>query len=86
MQALSKKAKIKEIFSSLQGEGIYTGEKHLFIRFCYCNLKCSYCDTDFLPDDAEEYSIDELYEKIKDINCSAISFTGGEPLVETEFL
>lgn len=86
MQALSKKAKIKEIFTSLQGEGIYTGEKHLFIRFCYCNLNCNYCDTDFLPDDSEEYSTEELYEKIKDIPCNTISFTGGEPLVETDFL
>lgn len=86
MQAVSKKVKIKEIFSSIQGEGIYTGEKHLFIRFCSCNLNCGYCDTDFSADLSKEYLVDELYEKIKDINCSAISFTGGEPLCEKSFL
>jgi len=86
MQHLSRKAKIKEIFTSIQGEGIYTGEKHLFIRFCRCNLNCNYCDTDFLGNDALLYSTDELYEKIKDTNYSAISFTGGEPLIEVEFL
>ena len=86
MQQLSKKAKIKEIFSSIQGEGIYTGEKHLFVRFCSCNLNCGYCDTDFSSNSAKEYSIDELYNEIKDIKCSAISFTGGEPLCEAEFL
>ena len=85
MQQLSKKVKIKEIFSSIQGEGIYTGEKHLFVRFCSCNLNCGYCDTDF-SSSSKEYSADELYEKIKDIKVSAISFTGGEPLCEVNFL
>ena len=41
------KIKIKEIFESIQGEGPYVGYKQLFIRFCNCNLKCNYCDTEF---------------------------------------
>jgi 7-carboxy-7-deazaguanine synthase len=36
---------ISEIFSSIQGEGIYVGLKQLFVRFSCCNLRCSYCDT-----------------------------------------
>ena len=83
MQAYSK---IKEIFTSIQGEGIYTGEKHLFIRFCRCNLDCKFCDTDFSSENAKEYSSDDLFENIKDIPCEAISFTGGEPLLESAFL
>jgi len=38
-------ANIAEIFSSIQGEGLRVGERHLFIRFCGCNLDCRYCDT-----------------------------------------
>ena len=38
---------IKEIFTSVQGEGFFIGEKQIFIRFCGCNLKCDYCDTNF---------------------------------------
>lgn len=38
-------AEIKEIFSSLQGEGIYQGVRQIFIRFAGCNLNCDYCDT-----------------------------------------
>ncbi|MGC9003381.1 MAG: 7-carboxy-7-deazaguanine synthase QueE [bacterium] len=38
---------IYEIFSGIQGEGFYVGERELFIRFCSCNLDCPYCDTKF---------------------------------------
>lgn len=40
-----ERAYISEIFSSVQGEGIYLGLRHLFVRFCECNLECSYCDS-----------------------------------------
>lgn len=45
-------ATIKEIFSSIQGEGPYIGERQIFVRFCNCNLNCQYCDTNFKE---EEY-------------------------------
>lgn len=38
-------AQIVEIFSSIQGEGPYTGEKMTFVRFGLCTLRCRYCDT-----------------------------------------
>jgi organic radical activating enzyme len=38
-------ADVLEVFSSIQGEGILVGEPQLFIRFCGCNLNCTYCDT-----------------------------------------
>jgi len=40
-------AYFKEIFLSFQGEAIYIGYPQLFLRFCDCNLKCKFCDTDF---------------------------------------
>jgi len=40
-----QKEHIREIFSSTQGEGIYTGVRQIFIRFPLCNLNCIYCDT-----------------------------------------
>ncbi len=36
--------RITEIFSSLQGEGPYMGQRHLFIRFEACHMACAYCD------------------------------------------
>lgn len=82
------KAKINEIFSSIQGEGPVVGYKQLFIRFCGCNLKCNYCDTEFQT--GTEYSPQELFEKIEneyDLKTfHSISLTGGEPLLSKEFL
>lgn len=92
---MGNKAKIKEIFSSIQGEGLYIGSKQLFIRFCACNLRCKYCDTPFLPvhiDDKDTYfdfTPDELYEYIQKYDLKSInhiSLTGGEPLIWTDFL
>jgi len=89
------KAKIKEIFSSIQGEGIYIGTKQLFIRFCSCNLKCDYCDTPHLPENINdkdsfmEFTPDELLEYLKKYDLESVhsvSLTGGEPLIWTDFL
>lgn len=81
------KTYIKEIFSSIQGEGLYIGEIQTFIRFCKCNLNCKYCDTDFKKDkNSTEYTPDELAQYILHTEIPTISLTGGEPLLETEFL
>ena len=81
------KTKIKEIFTSIQGEGPYIGYKQLFVRFCGCNLNCRYCDTDFSPKDAIEYSTEELIDICKkNLDCHSVSLTGGEPLLNVDFL
>ena len=38
-------AHIFEIFSSVQGEGLYIGERQIFVRFLMCNMSCAYCDS-----------------------------------------
>jgi len=87
---MTNKAKIKEIFTSIQGEGPYIGVKQLFIRFCGCNLKCDYCDTDNIADkDCLEFTPEELNEYIQEFNLKtlhSISLTGGEPLLWADFL
>ena len=81
------KAKINEIFDSIQGEGPYIGYRQLFVRFCGCNLLCDYCDTEF--NQGETYSVSELLNKVKSFDLEhihSVSLTGGEPLLQYEFL
>lgn len=80
------KTYIREIFDSIQGEGPYVGQKHSFVRFCKCNLKCDFCDTDFKIENSKIYNTDELYELLKKSDSDIISFTGGEPLLDFKFL
>lgn len=42
---LKSKVNLVEVFTSIQGEGIYVGQPQVFIRFAGCNLKCKFCDT-----------------------------------------
>lgn len=77
--------KVNEIFPSIQGEGPYVGYKQLFVRFCNCNLKCNYCDTDYAG--GKDYNPCELADEVnKFTDVHSISLTGGEPLLQTEFL
>ncbi|MBR5303274.1 MAG: 7-carboxy-7-deazaguanine synthase QueE [Candidatus Gastranaerophilales bacterium] len=81
-----KHTKIREIFESIQGEGPYVGQKHIFVRFCKCNLNCEFCDTDFDSKNAKNYDVYKLFNELDKIKCDTISFTGGEPLMDVKFL
>jgi organic radical activating enzyme len=45
LPASLKTAPVQEIFSSVQGEGIFVGKRQVFVRFAHCHLHCAYCDT-----------------------------------------
>lgn len=87
---MNRTAKITEIFHSLQGEGIYLGDPTTFVRFAGCNLDCSYCDTPQAKGDGKAIEMDssEVLAKIKTITQPGqfVSFTGGEPLLQAEFI
>lgn len=87
---MTNKAKIVEIFTSIQGEGPYIGVKQLFIRFSGCNLECNYCDTNQeFNGSCLEFTPEELLNNIQDFNLRtvhSISLTGGEPLIWADFL
>lgn len=82
------KAKISEIFFSLQGEGPYLGTGHVFLRFCGCNLKCGFCDTrqgrfkEFTPAGLAKATAGILSKN----PAGFLSLTGGEPLLWHEFI
>jgi len=69
-----------EIFHSVQGEGFHAGIPHVFIRFGNCNLRCEWCDTDFLT--FEEMEVNEIVEQVLSFGCDRVIFTGGEPAIQ----
>ena len=80
------KARIAEIFESIQGEGKYLGVRTVFVRFADCNLKCAWCDTDHRQ--REELTEPELFSRVSERYHPGdmVSLTGGEPLLQWEFL
>lgn len=79
------KAKIIEIFDSIQGEGLYVGEEQLFVRFYSCNLSCKFCDEQ-KKDFFTEYTAEELVKRLAMEKNKTASLTGGEPLLYADFL
>ena len=75
--------KIVEIFSSIDGEGIRTGQLCTFIRTFGCNCRCVYCDSMYALEgqDYTEMSIPEIVNKCIELRNKCITFTGGEPLI-----
>ena len=71
---------IVEIFHSVQGEGFHAGIPHVFVRFGNCNLRCEWCDTDFLTYD--ERDIESIVEEVLSFDCKRVIFTGGEPAMQ----
>ena len=71
---------IVEIFHSVQGEGFHAGIPHVFIRFGNCNLRCEWCDTDFMK--YEELGLDDIIDRVLSYDCKRVIFTGGEPALQ----
>jgi organic radical activating enzyme len=88
-----KRYAIKEIFYSLQGEGVRAGTPNVFVRFAGCNLRCRKdvhgfdCDTDF--EKGEMMTAEQVYDFAEslwpnDAPGKAVIFTGGEPTLQLD--
>ena len=83
-------AKISELFFSVQGEGVFIGYPQVFIRFAGCNLSCRYCDLSKNLS-VKKLTVPELVNRILIIikengGVHSVSLTGGEPLLQADFL
>jgi 7-carboxy-7-deazaguanine synthase len=81
---------LTEKFESFQGEGPWTGQRCVFVRFSRCNLKCGFCDTPeswdwsrYNPSEAsEKVPVTELVSWVRDRAVDMLVITGGEPMLQ----
>ncbi len=78
--------KVCEMFTSIQGESSYAGLPSVFIRLSGCNLRCSYCDTEYAFEEGEEISVDEILGFVEGAGIPLVEITGGEPLMQRQEL
>lgn len=74
--------RVNEIFRSIQGEGYFTGTAAVFIRFAGCNLRCSFCDTDYSR--AAEMSLKDIMQAVRGSGMRHVVLTGGEPSLQAD--
>ncbi|MCG6914009.1 radical SAM protein, partial [bacterium BMS3Abin03] len=76
--------KVNEIYYSVQGESTSAGLPCVFVRLTYCNLRCTYCDTEYAFYEGKEKTVEEIIGEVKKFGCKLIEVTGGEPLFQEE--
>ena len=75
---------INEIFHSVEGEGTSIGIPMVFVRLTGCNLRCSYCDTEYAFYEGKKMSVEDVLNEIEKYGTDIVEITGGEPLLQKE--
>jgi 7-carboxy-7-deazaguanine synthase len=80
--ATVKKLTVHEIYRSVQGESTWAGLPCVFVRLTFCDLRCTYCDTEYAFYEGSKMTLDEIVAKVRDFGCPLVEVTGGEPLLQ----
>jgi 7-carboxy-7-deazaguanine synthase len=76
-----------ELYKSVQGESSFAGEPCIFVRLAGCNLRCSWCDSEYTFTGGKPFTDDEIIAQIAALQpCRLIEFTGGEPMLQSREL
>ncbi|HZY61244.1 MAG TPA: radical SAM protein [Edaphobacter sp.] len=76
-----------ELYKSVQGESSFAGLPCIFVRLAGCNLRCSWCDSEYTFTGGKPFSQDEIVAQIEALApCRLIEFTGGEPMLQAKEL
>lgn len=86
MAEREKTLTINEIYHSIQGESTWAGCMCVFVRLTFCDLRCSYCDTEYAFYDGKKQTLPEIEEAVAAFACPLVEITGGEPLLQKNVL
>ncbi|HEX4485397.1 MAG TPA: radical SAM protein [Terriglobales bacterium] len=75
---------ITEIYKSVQGESTYAGLPCIFVRLTGCNLRCSWCDSEYSFYGGKKMTQDEILAEVKNLSPHGgyVEITGGEPMLQ----
>ena len=72
-----------EIYKSVQGESSFAGLPCIFVRLAGCNLRCSWCDSEYTFKGGYKQSLDEVEAAVAALTpVRLVEFTGGEPMLQ----
>lgn len=86
MSTDEKTLTINEIYQSIQGESTWAGERCVFVRLTFCDLRCNYCDTEYAFYEGKKQTLSEIVERVRGLDCPLVEITGGEPLLQKNVL
>jgi 7-carboxy-7-deazaguanine synthase len=75
---------VTEIYKSIQGESTYAGLPCVFVRLTGCNLRCSWCDSEYTFSGGHKMTAEEVIEEVEQLSPTGglVEITGGEPLLQ----
>jgi 7-carboxy-7-deazaguanine synthase len=75
---------ITEIYKSLQGESTHAGLPCVFVRLTGCNLRCSWCDSEYAFYGGRKMTPEEVFAEVEQLspNGGLVEITGGEPMLQ----
>ena len=77
-----KKLTVNEIYQSVQGESTWAGLPCVFVRLTFCDLRCTYCDTEYAFYEGNKMTFEDIVDKVRSFACPLVEVTGGEPLLQ----
>ena len=75
---------VTEIYKSLQGESTYAGLPCIFVRLTGCNLRCTWCDTEYSFYGGKKMTPEQVFDEVERLSPSGglVEITGGEPMLQ----